>query len=174
MGGTVKTRIQLKYDTEVNWRKAINFRPLTGEIIIYATDESHPFFRLKAGDGIHTVTQLPFIQVDDSNINIQSTSHWNIENKHYIPKLGEIIIYTDGETYINEYDQTIIIPKMKVGDGTTYVADLPFLNEKQSALIREHINNNIVHITNAQRNFWNNKLNCQSAIVDETLILNRN
>ena len=65
----IKTRIQLKNDTESNWNKAVNFIPLKGEIIIYSADESHPFSRLKVGDGDTTVTALPFIDSGTLNGN---------------------------------------------------------------------------------------------------------
>ena len=57
---TIKTRIQLKNDTEAHWNLATNFVPKQGEIIIYNTDNSHPFFRFKVGDGTTTVVNLPF------------------------------------------------------------------------------------------------------------------
>lgn len=57
----IKTRIQLKNDTEENWNKATSFIPLKGELIIYLTDEAHPFSRLKVGDGVTPVTELPFV-----------------------------------------------------------------------------------------------------------------
>ena len=67
MSPTIKSRIQLKNDTEAHWRKAVRFIPLLGEIIIYSTDESHPFFRLKVGDGITTVNNLPFVESNAVN-----------------------------------------------------------------------------------------------------------
>lgn len=60
-GNTIKTRVQLKNDTEAHWDLATNFVPLKGEAIIYSTDGTHPFSRLKMGDGSTTVAQLPFI-----------------------------------------------------------------------------------------------------------------
>ena len=69
---TIKTRIQLKCDTEANWNKSAliadggtkeegnSFIPKKGEAIIYLADGTHPFSRLKVGDGIHSVPQLPF------------------------------------------------------------------------------------------------------------------
>ena len=78
---TVKTRIQLKNDTEANWNKAINFVPLRGELIIYSIDETHPFFRLKVGDGETIVSELPFVDagsisgMDINNIVAQRVSH---------------------------------------------------------------------------------------------------
>lgn len=173
MAGPVKTRIQLKYDTETNWRKAINFRPLLGEVIIYSTDDSHPFFRLKVGDGSTLVNDLPFVRSDEPGIKLETTNFWNL-NRTYIPKLGEMIIYADGESYTNNNNQLVVVPKIKIGDGITYVSDLPFLNEKDNVIIQQHISNSDIHITSAQRTFWNNKLNCQSMVVDEALIFNRN
>lgn len=53
------TRIQLKHDTETNWNKAVNFIPKAGEMIIYDADDSNPV-RIKIGDGITVVNNLPF------------------------------------------------------------------------------------------------------------------
>lgn len=70
---TIKSRIQLKNDTEVNWNKAgpkdnsPGFIPLKGELIVYSADEAHPFSRFKVGDGKTNVVNLPF--VDSGSIN---------------------------------------------------------------------------------------------------------
>lgn len=61
------TRIQHKIDTYENWRKAENFFPLEGEIIIYTTDkEGNEKLGLKIGNGdkITNVHNLPFLQSD--------------------------------------------------------------------------------------------------------------
>lgn len=56
----LNTRLMQKYDTEENWGKATGFIPLKGEKIIYAPDNVHPYIREKTGDGVTTVTALPF------------------------------------------------------------------------------------------------------------------
>lgn len=66
---TIKTRIQLKNDTEANWNQAQNFIPKAGEVIIYSGDNSRPFSRLKVGDGRTVVTALPFIHSGVMSIN---------------------------------------------------------------------------------------------------------
>ena len=77
---TVKARVQLKNDTEANWNKS-SFVPLPGEVIIYTADDSHPFFRLKIGDGETPVTLLPFIEagaldgMTSDNLVAQKVSH---------------------------------------------------------------------------------------------------
>ena len=90
---TIKTRIQLKYDTEENWNKSVleadggtktttgsSFIPKKGEVILYSTDGTHPFSRLKVGDGITNVVQLPFLGIrfqdigDKDNIKTKQTA----------------------------------------------------------------------------------------------------
>ena len=172
---TIKTRIQLKNDTEVNWNKAKNFIPLKGETIIYSADSSHPFSRLKVGDGTTPVIDLPFIDsssVNGINIQAKTKSEWNTKI-NYIPIAGTIIIYLDYKT-IEKDDKTLInVAGLKIGDGNSYLIDLPFLGEIDQSFY-EHINNTAIHITAGERQFWNNKLNYDELIIEETLIFNRN
>ena len=53
-------RIIQKHDSEANWKKATNFIPKAGEIIIYDTDETHYYCRIKIGDGSTLINNLPF------------------------------------------------------------------------------------------------------------------
>ena len=70
---TLNTRIQMKTDTEANWNKATNFIPKNGEIIVYATDATHSYQRVKVGDGTTKVNELPFINEAISESTINST-----------------------------------------------------------------------------------------------------
>lgn len=84
MGKTINTRIQLKSDTELNWKKSVlsidnemgtkenvegarSFVPQKGEAIIFEPDNEHSFSRLKIGDGITNVLSLPFIDAGTVN-----------------------------------------------------------------------------------------------------------
>jgi len=92
----------------------------------------------------------------------------------YIPAKGEIDIYSDRMVIDN-----VNYPGMKIGDGTTYVVDLPFLADDQvsvlTGIINTHIENGDIHVTAAEKEFWNNKLNYSIDPLDaETLVLNRN
>lgn len=53
---TFQGRLVQKHDTEANWKKATNFIPLKGEIILY--DDLR---KIKIGDGITKVNELEFI-----------------------------------------------------------------------------------------------------------------
>lgn len=53
-------RVIHKHDIEANWNKAKNFIPKKGEIIVYDADEFINYQRLKIGDGITIISDLPF------------------------------------------------------------------------------------------------------------------
>jgi hypothetical protein len=55
-----KTRIIHKNDIEENWNNATTFIPMKGEIIVYNVDENYDYERIKVGDGLTTVVNLPF------------------------------------------------------------------------------------------------------------------
>lgn len=80
----------------------------------------------------------------------------------YVPKSGEVCLYTDtGQT--------------KIGDGTVPIADLPFFKSDDVEQVAEdlvqHVQNSERHITQSERARWDNKLNY--AVSGEILILNR-
>ena len=54
-----KSNAIVKVDSEVNWKKAINYIPDSFTIIVYTYDNKSP--KVKLGDGIHTVNDLPFL-----------------------------------------------------------------------------------------------------------------
>lgn len=49
-----------KHDIEENWLKAVGFTPKAGELIVYDIDQNNNVERLKIGDGITNVNNLPF------------------------------------------------------------------------------------------------------------------
>ena len=85
----IKTRIQLKNDTETNWNKAVNFIPKQGEIIIYSADDSHPYSRLKVGDGTTTVIGLPFIDAGTINGEVLADVIITGANRYSFPPIGQ-------------------------------------------------------------------------------------
>ena len=90
---TMKTRVQLKRDTEANWNLAgpkensTGFIPLEGEVIIYTPDATHNYSRLKVGDGSTNVTLLPFI--DAGTINGQTISNEVVMVSGALPNSGD-------------------------------------------------------------------------------------
>lgn len=100
---------------------------------------------------------------DLSIIKEGTTEYWDSQID-YIPKAGELIVYTD-------YSEDG--PALKVGDGLAYVVDLPFISGSGSSpeileMLLEHIANNVVHITDSERTSWNSKVTCYT--VGELLV----
>ncbi len=70
-----KGRLRNKHDIEANWKLAVNFAPLLGEIIVYDPDENYPYARYKTGiwDGVEEhkteamlINNLPFSNQPES------------------------------------------------------------------------------------------------------------
>ena len=105
---TIKTRIQLKSDTETNWNKAgpkngnPGFIPLRGELIIYLADETHAFSRLKVGDGETNVVDLPFIDADSiGGMNINNLVAKRVQHK---------LIFGSGGVYEYDGSEDVTVP----------------------------------------------------------------
>ena len=98
-----------------------------------------------------------------NTIKRDTTDNWD-KLTDFIPLLGEIICYTDYYT-----ENGVNIPNIKIGDGQAYLVDLPFLYDGNETKLTEHIADNVVHISNEEREKWNNKLSCEMS--GETLIL---
>jgi hypothetical protein len=56
----LKGKISFKHETEADWAMS-NYIPQNGELVLYDPDEKHEGTRLKRGDGVTTVSALPFI-----------------------------------------------------------------------------------------------------------------
>ncbi len=166
----VRARIQVKNDIEAHWNLARNFVPKSGEIIVYAVDDNHAAPRIKVGDGTTIVVDLPFVETDTArtDIEVNTTAYWN-SLPEYVPSYGNIIIYTD-----KSVKDGVNIPGIKIGDGVAYCIDLPFVGDDTLYTLTTHINNTSMHITDAERTFWNNKLNYNDNVVEENLQLTRN
>lgn len=61
MSYTAKTRFILKHNTEAHWNEKSSFIPLNGEVVIYEADGNNERPRIKIGDGVKTLADLPFL-----------------------------------------------------------------------------------------------------------------
>lgn len=112
-----------------------------------------------------------------------TTDNWN-NARGFIPKLGEVIIYTDYEKITKEVAGKTVeidVPNIKIGTGNGYVQDLPFVEEELRNKLMLHIENMDMHTTLKEKLFWDNKVNIDDEfeqiyqdVEDETLVFNRN
>lgn len=88
---------------------------------------------------------------------------------------GAVYIYSNYQTIYDEVGNPTFIAGLKIGDGSAYLIDMPFVTEAMTGALLEHISNTDVHVTAAEKEFWNNKV---SSYIDaqqdaETLVLSK-
>ncbi len=100
---------------------------------------------------------LPLV-LDKSAIHYDTTEAWN-SDRTLIAKKGHIYIYsdyTDGQ-----------IPAIKVGDGSSYLIDLPFAVKGNPDDFIEHMNNTQIHVGTIDRIEWDNKVSVSVDTINE-------
>ena len=80
-----------------------------------------------------------------------TTAEWSAQAT-LVSQLDRIYVYTD--YYTDSSGNSV--PGVKLGDGTAYLIDRPFLTK----ILDEHLADSIMHITAAERAFWKNKVTC--------------
>lgn len=123
------------------------------------------------------MSALDKTKLDSLSIRYNTTAFWN-RQIGYVPKAGEIIIYLDYKTAVVD-GKTVNIPGIKIGSGNGYVQDLVFVSGgsgDDDEMLLAHIADTLVHVTQADRDYWNNKLNVDDhqEVIGESLVFNRN
>lgn len=147
-----EARIRLKSDTEARWNTIANsFKPLAGEMIIYSADGSHPYCRVKIGDGDTTLANLPFI--DSGTINGKATEVVKLATFDDRPLSGSPDkLYVDMSTNrIYHYDNTNGYTQLSnfslnvVTDSATLITSW-----NAGAMTEAQIENHVLKIVNGQ------------------------
>ena len=87
-----------------------------------------------------------------------TTEYWD-EQPELIAQANALYVYTDALS--KDFKN---IARFKVGDGQTLLKELPFTD----AVYYDHISDPLIHVSNEDREFWNNKVSC--SINGENLI----
>lgn len=127
-----------------SFASASNYNSLTGKPILNGATI--------AGDKVSGDYDLATVLFD-------TTENWNAQTQT-VSVENTVYVYTD-------YQQTDqgMVAGIKVGDGTTYIVDLPFTD----TLLQEHITDADIHVTTAEKAFWNAKN--RALAVGETLVI---
>ena len=96
------------------------------------------------------------------SIQVKTSNQWR-QQLGVLSQKNTFYIYTDGYEKEDGQGGTIKIPRIKVGDGSSYIIDLPFVDD----LFYDHFNNMDIHVTLAEKQFWNNKVRTQDSEIDE-------
>lgn len=84
----------------------------------------------------------------------KTKQQWESENRQ-TSQPGILYVTTDYKT-VTKDETTYNIPAFKLGDGNAYVVDLPYATVDEETFL-SHVNDKVIHITQAEREFWNNK-----------------
>ena len=96
---------------------------------------------------------------------------------------GVIYVYSDHTTVVGPGGEVSVIPAIKIGDGTSYLSELPFIGggaspeiEQQldalEAIVNNHLANDLIHVSTFDRTEWNRKVSAMQDTTDpETLII---
>lgn len=90
----------------------------------------------------------------DKQVLFNTTAGWSTQTT-LVSDATTLYVYTDHQKDSGGND----IAGIKVGDGNAFVVDLPFID----AVYAEHVQDGTIHITDTERQFWNNKVRCYYA-----------
>lgn len=83
-----------------------------------------------------------------------TTEEWD-SHIEIVSEIQAIYIYTDFKV-----ESDVNLPAIKIGDGSTYLIDLPFITANTAGvehIIESHIADSSIHVSPEDREFWNGK-----------------
>ena len=132
--------------------------------------------RLKNKPSINSVELVGVLSAEDlglGRVYYDTTANWDAQ-RGLIGIKGAVYIYSDHEWLEDDIGNRIPVAGIRVGDGSAYLNDLPFVTDAMTYTIVHHIADTTVHVTPQEKAFWNNKV---SSFLDrqeeETLILSK-
>lgn len=102
-----------------------------------------------------------------------TTEHWDSQ-AGLVAEKGAVYIYSDHEYIEDEAGNRTPVAGIRIGDGTSFLVDMPFISDAATYLITSHIANAPIHVSPADRAFWNNKVSAYMDHQDgENIILSK-
>ena len=92
--------------------------------------------------------------------------NWDTQ-RTLIAEEGVIYIYSNYMYIEDEGGNQIPVAGIKIGDGTSYLIDMPYISDAATYLITMHISNAGIHVTPEEKQFWNNKVSAYINHTDE-------
>ena len=105
-----------------------------------------------------------------------TTAGWDAQ-RSLIAEKNAIYIYTDHGTASGTdggQEGSTAVPGVKIGDGTSFLIDMPFVADDIAAALSLHMGDAGTHVSAEERRFWNNKVTAYLDGYDpETLVLSK-
>ena len=137
------------------------------ELIIEIEDEHNLDVELEDEQNLDIDLGYDVVKITDQMVYSDTTENWNSQ-RSLIGKYNCIYVYTDYRDVDGEP-----VPGIKMGDGTSYLIDLPFVMGDTRQLY-DHISDIVMHVSSVERESWNNKVTCYISPTDsEELVFSR-
>ena len=135
--------------------------PLTGKsgTTDYNELENKPIINSVVLEGSLTAKDLGL-----GRVFYDTKANWNAQPM-LVAEQAAVYIYSDYMTIEDQAGNQTLVAGIKIGDGTSYLIDIPFITDAATYLIVSHISNAGIHVTQAEKEFWNNKV---SAYINHT------
>ena len=102
------------------------------------------------------------LQLNRPEVFFNTVAGWNAQSS-LVGRTNTIYIYTDYQ----EDESGNPIAGIKIGDGNAFLIDAPFLDE----IYLEHVNDTDIHITDAERQKWNEKVRCYYSLTNSETVV---
>lgn len=128
--------------------------PITGKsgTVDYNELENKPIINSVVLEGALTAKDLGL-----GRVFYDTKANWDTQPT-LVAEEAAVYIYSDYMTIEDQAGNQTLVAGIKIGDGTSYLIDLPYISDAATYLITMHVSNTSVHVTPAEREFWNNKV----------------
>lgn len=96
------------------------------------------------------------IEIARKQILYGTTAYWN-SDKTRIAEKGIIYVYSDYAKTTAFGGGELDVPGIKIGDGTSYLIDMPFAQGEVNAEVISHIENQKIHVSDDDRKRWDQR-----------------
>lgn len=83
--------------------------------------------------------------------------NWDLQVS-LIAERSVVYIYSNASYIEDEVGNRTPVADIKIGDGTSYLIDMPFVTQASSSAIIAHLADMDIHTTAEEKAFWNNKV----------------
>lgn len=109
--------------------------------------------------------------INETAVHYDTKENWDSQ-RYLVAELGHFYIYSNAEVHYTETGEEIRIPAIKVGDGGSYLIDMPYVVfGSDHNNLTEHINDSSIHIDPNERSKWNKNVSMRINEETGTLIV---
>lgn len=158
-GGNIYTDISRSSRGGTNDYNKLTNKPSINDIILVGNKTSDELGIISKAELSNILAEL---EIYTPKIYVDTTENWDSDPTIRTEE-KTIYVYTDYQvTPDGKY-----VAGIKIGDGDAYLIDMPFID----TIPMMHVNNNAIHVSAEDREFWNNKVRCYLSLEEEDTLV---